>query len=86
MSARRARPIGRRELDWLRTPDPAAPEGARAVAVGANFRYGRKAAGDADSLRADGRFETLVVPLVEDAGGVVSSRRLREAVGGANAE
>ncbi|MCP5405514.1 MAG: adenylyltransferase/cytidyltransferase family protein [Pseudomonadaceae bacterium] len=55
-------------VDWLR---------ARAVVVGANFRYGHKAAGDTASLAADGRFEVVVVDLLEDDGGVISSRRLR---------
>lgn len=57
----------------------------QAVVVGANFRYGRKAAGGVENLKADTRFETLVVPLVEDEGGVVSSRRLRGAVADADA-
>lgn len=52
--------------------------GAKAVVVGENFRYGHKAAGDVARLAADGRFEVVAVPLVSDAGGVVSSRRLRE--------
>lgn len=51
--------------------------GVQVVAVGANFRYGHKAAGDTATLAADGRFEVVVVPLLEDAGGVISSRRLR---------
>ena len=32
---------------------------------GENFRFGHRAAGDADAAAADGRFETRVVPLVE---------------------
>jgi riboflavin kinase/FMN adenylyltransferase len=54
--------------------------GVKAVVVGENFRYGHKAAGDVASLGADGRFEVVAVPLVSDAGGVISSRRLRGAV------
>ena len=50
---------------------------ARAVAVGGNFRFGHKARGDVLTLRADGRFEVVVAELVRDAGGVVSSTRLR---------
>lgn len=60
-------------VDWL---------GAKAVVVGENFRYGHKAAGGVAALAADGRFEVVAVPLVTDAGGVVSSRRLRAAAGG----
>lgn len=51
--------------------------GARVVCVGENFRYGHKAQGDVAALRADGRFGVEVVELVRDAGGVVSSSRLR---------
>lgn len=51
---------------------------AKVVVVGENFRYGHKAAGDTASLAAEGRFRTVVVPLVADAGGIISSRRLRE--------
>jgi riboflavin kinase / FMN adenylyltransferase len=58
--------------DWLK---------AKVVVVGENFRYGKKASGDVASLRAygagEGGFEVVAVPLVMDAGGVVSSSRLR---------
>jgi len=47
------------------------------VSVGENFRFGHKAAGDADLLRADTRFETRVVPLLEVDGEVVSSSHIR---------
>ncbi len=47
------------------------------VCVGENFRFGRRAAGDAGMLAADGRFETRVVPLVEIEGEVVSSSHIR---------
>ena len=56
-------------VEWL---------GAKVVVVGENFRYGHKAAGDVASLAADRRFATVVVPLLTDAGGIISSRRLRE--------
>jgi riboflavin kinase / FMN adenylyltransferase len=57
-------------VGWLR---------AACVVVGEDFRYGHKADGSVVSLRSDGRFDTVVVPLVRDAAGeVVSSRRLRE--------
>ena len=39
--------------------------GATHVAVGENFRFGHRAAGDAALLDAEHRFETRVVPLVE---------------------
>ncbi len=51
--------------------------GARQVSVGENFRFGRRAQGDPDLLRADGRFETLVHPLLEIDGEVVSSSHIR---------
>lgn len=54
------------------------------VSVGENFRFGHKAQGDADMLRADPRFETRVVPLLEVDGEVVSSSHIRGLViGGA---
>lgn len=56
-------------VDWL---------GARRVVVGADFRFGAKAAGDVETLCADGRFTVTKVALLCDAGGdVFSSRRLR---------
>jgi riboflavin kinase / FMN adenylyltransferase len=50
---------------------------ATRVSVGENFRFGHRAAGDADLLNRDGRFETRVVPLVEVDGEIVSSSRIR---------
>ncbi len=47
------------------------------VSVGENFRFGHKAKGDADMLRADGRFETRVQPLLEFDDEVVSSSHIR---------
>ena len=47
------------------------------VSVGRNFRFGHKAAGDADMLAADDRFETRVCELVEVEGETVSSSRVR---------
>ena len=47
------------------------------VAIGENFRFGHKAQGDADLLRADGRFETRVEPLLEIDNEVVSSSHIR---------
>jgi riboflavin kinase / FMN adenylyltransferase len=48
--------------------------------VGANFRFGHGASGDADFLRSRPEFETEAVPLVEHAGTAVSSSRIRELV------
>ncbi len=50
---------------------------ATRVAVGENFRFGHKAAGDPALLAADRRFETRVVPLVEVEGEIVSSSHIR---------
>jgi riboflavin kinase / FMN adenylyltransferase len=54
--------------------------GARHVSVGANFRFGHGAAGDAEFLKAHPGFETEVVPLVQSSGSDVSSSRIRELV------
>jgi riboflavin kinase / FMN adenylyltransferase len=57
---------------------------AEHVSVGENFRFGHKASGDLQRLRADSRFETRVVPLLEVDGEVVSSSHIRGLVlGGA---
>jgi riboflavin kinase / FMN adenylyltransferase len=50
---------------------------ATRVSVGENFRFGHRAQGDTRLLRADERFETRVVPLVEADGEVVSSSHIR---------
>jgi riboflavin kinase / FMN adenylyltransferase len=47
------------------------------VSVGENFRFGHRATGDTALLRADERFETRVVSLVEAQGEVVSSSHVR---------
>ncbi|MBV9426053.1 MAG: bifunctional riboflavin kinase/FAD synthetase [Solirubrobacterales bacterium] len=47
------------------------------VSVGENFRFGHRAAGDPELLRADGRFETRIVPMVEAGGEIVSSSHIR---------
>jgi riboflavin kinase / FMN adenylyltransferase len=47
------------------------------VSVGENFRFGNKAQGDTELLRAHPEFETRVVPLVEVAGETVSSSHVR---------
>jgi len=50
---------------------------ATTVAVGENFRFGYKAQGDAELLRAQDAFDTRVVPLVEAYGEIVSSTHIR---------
>jgi riboflavin kinase/FMN adenylyltransferase len=50
---------------------------ARQVAVGENFRFGHKAQGDPPLLAADTRFQTVVHPLLEVDGEVVSSSHIR---------
>ncbi|HUE29028.1 MAG TPA: bifunctional riboflavin kinase/FAD synthetase, partial [Solirubrobacteraceae bacterium] len=50
------------------------------VSVGENFRFGHRAAGDPQTLAADPRFETRVVPLVEIDGEIVSSSHIRALV------
>jgi riboflavin kinase/FMN adenylyltransferase len=47
------------------------------VSVGENFRFGHKARGDTELLRADGRFQTRVAELVEIDGEIVSSSHIR---------
>jgi riboflavin kinase/FMN adenylyltransferase len=55
---------------------------ATSVSVGENFRFGHKAQGDAELLKADPRFGTRVVPLLEVDGEVVSSSHIRGLVSG----
>jgi riboflavin kinase/FMN adenylyltransferase len=50
---------------------------ARVVSVGENFRFGHRAKGDADLLRAQTAFETRVAKLVELDGEVISSTHIR---------
>ncbi len=51
--------------------------GARQVAIGENFRFGHKAQGDPQLLLADERFATVVHPLLEVDGEIVSSSHIR---------
>ena len=56
---------------------------ARAVLVGASFRFGHKLLGDVEMLRELGRswgFEVMIVTPVIDGGEVVSSTAIREAI------
>jgi riboflavin kinase/FMN adenylyltransferase len=52
------------------------------VSVGENFRFGHRARGDTDMLRADGRFSVHVEPLLEVDGEIVSSSHIRGLVAG----
>jgi riboflavin kinase/FMN adenylyltransferase len=51
--------------------------GAAQVAIGENFRFGHQALGDPRLLAADTRFETVVHPLLEVDGEIVSSSHIR---------
>ncbi len=51
--------------------------GATQVAIGENFRFGHKAQGDPALLRTDARFATVVRPLLEIGGEIVSSSHIR---------
>jgi riboflavin kinase / FMN adenylyltransferase len=59
---------------------------ATRVSVGENFRFGHRAQGDADMLRADDRFETHVQPLIEVGDEIVSSSHIRGLVLGGHVE
>jgi riboflavin kinase/FMN adenylyltransferase len=50
---------------------------AKRVSVGENFRFGHRAQGDPALLAADPRFETVVHPLLEIDGEIVSSSHIR---------
>ena len=51
--------------------------GAEQVAIGENFRFGHRAQGDARLLQADERVRTVVHPLLEIDGEIVSSSHIR---------
>jgi riboflavin kinase/FMN adenylyltransferase len=51
--------------------------GASSVSVGENFRFGHRAQGDPALLVADQRFETVVHPMLEVDGEIVSSSHIR---------
>jgi len=55
--------------------------GARRVSIGENFRFGHRAQGDPALLAADERFETVVHPLLEVDGEIVSSSHIRGLLG-----
>lgn len=56
--------------------------GAQQVAVGENFRFGHRAKGDPELLRADDRFATREIKLLEVDGEVVSSSHIRGLIAG----
>lgn len=60
--------------------------GAVRVSVGENFRFGFRAQGTPELLAADPRFETVVVPLLEVDGEVVSSSHIRSLVAAGEVE
>ena len=60
--------------------------GAERVSVGENFRFGARAKGDPEMLRARGEFETRVLPLIEVAGETVSSTRIRAQIAAGDVE
>jgi riboflavin kinase/FMN adenylyltransferase len=74
------REFARQSADDFCTAVLAAGLAARRVSVGENFRFGHGARGDAGTLRAHAEFETVVVPLVAQAGDAISSSRIRELV------
>jgi riboflavin kinase/FMN adenylyltransferase len=51
--------------------------GATRVAIGENFRFGHRAQGDPRLLAADERFVTVVHPMLEVGGEIVSSSHIR---------
>src|SRR5215207_4155121 len=51
--------------------------GATLVSVGEDFRFGHRAKGDTDLLRAQDAFETRVAKMVEVDGEIVSSTHIR---------
>jgi riboflavin kinase/FMN adenylyltransferase len=60
--------------------------GAERVAVGENFRFGKRARGDRAMLEAHPEFETRVIPLIEVDGETVSSTRIRAQVAAGDVE
>lgn len=60
--------------------------GALSVSVGADFRFGARATGDAGALAQDPRFVTTVAPMAMLEGDVVSSSRIRELLAAGDVE
>lgn len=53
---------------------------AEEVRVGENFRFGRRAEGNSDTLKADTRFKTVVADLIGTEGSLISSSAIRDLV------
>ena len=53
---------------------------AEEVRVGENFRFGRRAEGNSDTLKADSRFKTVVADLIGAEGALISSSAIRDLV------
>lgn len=60
--------------------------GASALVVGANFRFGVKASGDARYLEENSGIKVIALDLESELGTSVSSTRIREAIVGGNIE
>jgi len=60
--------------------------GAFSVSVGADFRFGERAVGDAGALAQDPRFVTTVVPMATLDGDVISSSRIRDLLSAGDVE
>ncbi|QRP48854.1 FAD synthetase family protein [Amycolatopsis sp. FDAARGOS 1241] len=60
--------------------------GAVRVAIGADFRFGARGTGDAETLRADRRFTTTVAEMVTVEEDIVSSSRIRDLVADGDVE
>lgn len=59
---------------------------AKVIVVGANFRFGAKAAGSVELLQQNKTFKTVALDLESEIGSAVSSTRIREAIIGGNIE
>jgi riboflavin kinase/FMN adenylyltransferase len=69
--------FARRSADEFIADVLVAALGATRVSIGENFRFGHKAQGDPRLLASEGRFETVVHPLLEVGGEIVSSSHIR---------
>ena len=59
---------------------------AKALVVGANFRFGVRASGDVEYLKSHSNLPVFALDLESELGTVVSSTRIREAITGGNIE
>ena len=72
--------LSRQSAEWFCDEVLVAALASRYVSVGANFRFGHGAEGDAELLSTRSEFDTAVVPLVELGGAPISSSRIRDLV------